>query len=652
MSRPSVVAALGFVALVAGSSLTGADDGWNPFKEKDQPRRSRQQSAPADQAAPMPAMDGVDTRPWDRPAAEDPRSRPPGFAPSANEQLAPWSQGPATVDRSTSGLIPEDIVQRGELQPVTAAESAGPVTGLSAGAMGSSLPSAAWQGLDMARLPELIAPLSIPPRSAALADMWRRLWSEEALASPASSRSAPGATPAASLAAVRIEALYRSGLIADLQRTIEASPAASTDAVSGLLYARTRLLLGNQDAGCSQVKGLQRAQATLPRAARHDFLLLAALCGAAGRDAGAAGLAADLLRAESVVAPIALAALDAVSLGASEAPKPPAAKRLSLLDYRFLELARAERMPGLVAAAEPALLSVLATSAADAATRVLASEAALSLHSIRPSDLADAYRAASTQPSASAEPSADRLELPLRRAGLFKAFEAERTPQKKTRLARTLLDEIRRARGPYLQAAAMLAPGIEGLQPAPEIGWFAETAIEINLAAGRFDVVRRWAEPPLNERYGSLRHWLVLTDIADSKMRGRRGEDLGSAEQFAVRGRLSPELMHRLVTVLDALDYQIPIPLWEAASRSPQPSSGHLPETGILSQLQEASAKREHARLVLTAMRALGPDSGEIAHMIALGDTIRALKRAGLEGDARRLGLEALFAGWPRAAHN
>ena len=34
--------------------------------------------------------------------------------------------------------------------------------------------------------------------------------------------------------------------------------------------------------------------------------------------------------------------------------------------------------------------------------------------------------------------------------------------------------------------------------------------------------------------------------------------------------------------------------------------------------------------------------------MIALGDAIRALKRAGLEADARRLGFEALFAGWPR----
>ena len=240
----------------------------------------------------------------------------------------------------------------------------------------------------------------------------------------------------------------------------------------------------------------------------------------------------------------------------------------------------------------------------------------------------------------------------MRRAALFKAIEAERTPQRKTRAVRSLLDEARRS-GHYMQTAAMLSGAIAELVPAPEIGWFAETAVEINLAAARYDAARRWAEPQTPaERYGGLRHWLVLIDVADAKWRGQRGEHLADAEQFAVRGRLGAELMHRLVTVLDALDYQIPIPLWEQASRSPQPGGGHLPETGVLSQLQDAARKKEHGRTVLLAMRTLGPDSGDTAHMIALGDTIRALRRAGLETDARRLGLEALFSGWPRQASN
>jgi hypothetical protein len=302
--------------------------------------------------------------------------------------------------------------------------------------------------------------------------------------------------------------------------------------------------------------------------------------------------------------------------------------------------------------AEPALLAALAGDTnADPAVRILAGEAAARLHVLSAAELAATYRAHAFPARALAEPLGEQLEPHVRRALLLQAVEAERTPQKKTRFARALLDEARRA-GLYMMAGAMLAVPVSSLQPAPEISWFAETAIEINLAAGRYQAVRGWAEPPSAERHGGLMHWLVLADVADAKWRGRRGESLGQVEQFAVRGRLAPELMHRMVTVLDALDYQIPIPLWEAASRTPQPSSGHLPETGVLSQLQDAARKKEHALTVLLAMRTLGPDNGETVHMIALGDAIRALRRAGLETEARRLGLEALFLGWPRLASN
>jgi hypothetical protein len=35
--------------------------------------------------------------------------------------------------------------------------------------------------------------------------------------------------------------------------------------------------------------------------------------------------------------------------------------------------------------------------------------------------------------------------------------------------------------------------------------------------------------------------------------------------------------------------------------------------------------------------------------VLALGDAVRALRRVGLEGDARRLALEALLPAWLRA---
>ena len=43
-----------------------------------------------------------------------------------------------------------------------------------------------------------------------------------------------------------------------------------------------------------------------------------------------------------------------------------------------------------------------------------------------------------------------------------------------------------------------------------------------------------------------------------------------------------------------------------------------------------------------------GPNAAEGANILALGDAVRALKRTGLEPDARRVAFEALFAAWPR----
>jgi hypothetical protein len=47
-------------------------------------------------------------------------------------------------------------------------------------------------------------------------------------------------------------------------------------------------------------------------------------------------------------------------------------------------------------------------------------------------------------------------------------------------------------------------------------------------------------------------------------------------------------------------------------------------------------------------MRTIGAGGPDAAHLLALGDTLRALRRVGLETDARRIGVEALYAGWPR----
>ena len=93
----------------------------------------------------------------------------------------------------------------------------------------------------------------------------------------------------------------------------------------------------------------------------------------------------------------------------------------------------------------------------------------------------------------------------------------------------------------------------------------------------------------------------------------------------------------------EALDYLVPM-LWDAANRIPQPTSGYLPETVVLTEianrLEEAGILAYHPYIV---MKALGPNGAANTNMIALGDSIPALEeRAGFDTDARRLGLEVL----------
>jgi hypothetical protein len=176
----------------------------------------------------------------------------------------------------------------------------------------------------------------------------------------------------------------------------------------------------------------------------------------------------------------------------------------------------------------------------------------------------------------------------------------------------------------------------------PQAASFAETGVRVAALAGDEQSAWAWVDAA-GER---LQGWQLL--LAASDPQGPRAEAaLAEGVELALKGGLPPPLLHRLVTVLDALDYDVPVPLWDEASKTPQPSDGDLPATGALTSLKQAAEAGEVGRTVLVAAAVLGPKGAKGAHLIALGDALRALKRVGLDAEARRLGFEALYAHWP-----
>ena len=575
----TIAGGLFFLGVLAGAA--SAQD-WSPFDPFNNPARG-QQKPPADEAP----------------------ERPPQARGNSDDVIRPLGDSGASA------------VERGDLTPVMAAD-------------GSGLPHELWQGLDVGTLSRLISEIDIPPHSPALHQLWMRLITSN-VAPP------EGGVTDQQFLALRLEILYRSGLLQEAAKALANMPAG--DPTVAIFAARNDIGLGAQDRGCEGLKA-GGTPAQLPKPVKADAALIAGYCSAVAGDAPGAGLAAELAREEGVKDSPGLQALDAMSMGGK--PQVVPGQEISLLDYRLIEAAGGTVDEAqVIKHAKASLLAALALDAqGEPALKLAAAEAAANLNAITPQQLADIYRG--QPPEGAVLSDATGTDTPQRRAALFVAAEKEGTPQKKVRLIRAFLDEAHRA-GFYLTALRMMAPGSNTIIAAPEIGWYAETGVEVALAAGSYD----------NGDAGpSLAHWLALIDIADGRAAAQREENLRHVEELAVLGRIDATLLHRLATVLDALEYNVPIPLWEAASRTPQPASGYLPETGVLSELQDAAKKHEFGRTVLLAMKTLGPNGAEGAHMIALGDSIRALKRAGLEPDAHNLGFEALFAGWPRAITN
>jgi len=524
----------------------------------------------------------------------------------------------------------EDLreIDRSELAPVMADD-------------GSDLPFELWRGLDVKTVQTLISEIEIPPRSPALHRLWLRLITSKG--SPPTS----GATDDHFLF-LCLEALYRSGLLEEASRALSRMPSASP--LIATLAARNQIGKGEKARGCAATRSGGPLTGNAPKSLKGLAALISGYCAAIDGDTAGAGLAAELAREQGLQDTGGIAALDAITLGTK--PVIQDKQRITLLDYRLIEAAGGIiDTTALLNHAAPSLLAAFALGPnTEPALKLAAAEAAAQFNAITPDALADIYRhqAATRQVPGGAAPAG------LSRAELFVAAEAERIPRRKVRLMRSFLDESRRA-GFYVTALRMIAPQSQSVAATPEIRKYAETGIEVAIAAGDYQRARSWARfasALAGAGSSNLNHWLALIDIADREAGSDRGASLAYIEDLAVRGRLDPTLLHRLATVLDALEDNVPIPLWEAASRTPQPPGGFLPETGVLSQLQDAAKKREFGRTVLLIMKTLGPNGAEGAHMIALGDSIRALKRAGLEADARRLGLEALLASWPRSPMN
>lgn len=236
-----------------------------------------------------------------------------------------------------------------------------------------------------------------------------------------------------------------------------------------------------------------------------------------------------------------------------------------------------------------------------------------------------------------------------KRALLYRALSYEKDPYKRSELIKAFWKSIEKA-GLNYPGARLLSKKIAQLPHVDTLRSFSETALIISLAASQFKYAANWAvfgSIHSDSSFQGLLHWMTLVEIAQiptpKKMR-----HLHVANNYSLNGQFNAEALHRLISALDALDYEIPHPLWTAASQSAQPAAGYLPEPGHLTRLVNTARNNHKAAGILMISIALGNSGPKDANVIATKEVIKALKKLGFVSYARRIAIETLLPVWPR----
>ncbi len=634
LAQRFVALTLGLVGVLISASAQAAEPSLklNPNRPViDVTREISRKAAPRRTVVPAVRRKRTQTRtvPEIRPTAQraNPTARP---VPSLTVEDVLRQELPPLEDASDGDVAPSrpDATKRQSRRPLRKRSRSVKV-----------LPDDAWRGVSMKRFEDISREYARRPRSRAVRDLWVRMFASSA-------RPPQGAYNAVSFEALRMQALYRLGAVQQIVDHADTVPEGAGYAILNILAAKSRIALGDEEAACASAKSLISEKGKVAESLQREFVEISVYCALRSDDRSRASLIMELSRDRGLDAPATFGVVDALTLG--RVPALPKGRRLALIPGKLLVLGGYKPKRRFFEIATPALLLAIAyNSEVPTAVRIEAAERAAEHGVLQPSGLRTVYLESGRTSGKGGS----------RAASMRKIAELARNRNASGRVlseARRLLDASRHGRL-YPVVAAMLGPDIGNLRQTRDAQTYAETAVEIAAASGQYDAAIGWAifgsaytSAGTGGEGRSLMHWQMPVNIADARRGTPRGAGLVPTERLALRGRFASDVLHRLVTVLDSLGYTVPIPLWNAASQSPQPAKGYLPKTGVLSDLARASKDRQIGHTLLLAIAALGPDGASKAHLIALGDSLRALRRAGLEDAAREIAFEMVFPIWPR----
>ncbi len=502
-------------------------------------------------------------------------------------------------------------------------------------------PNSLWHGSRRDRVTLLLPRLPVEARSPAMRSAALKL-----LLSPGEAPSGEAAENG-ELLRLRAEVLARMGEYDVAIALLRAAPSGDFEEAIAR-YDSDRMFLKHNFAGvCDQAR--RRIDLSLDPYWQRTLIF----CQSRDQEVEAASLGLDLLR-ESGSAPGAafvtlIDAMNGYREAALDSMPNPTPMLVSML--RVLNIPA----PGdALDVANPALLRVIAgTSDSDIALRLAAAEEAEAVGALPAESVGALYSEVVFSPKELANPieySAD-MTGPMARAILYQAILAEDVPTARAEAIGITLERAREE-GRFATMARALLPAMQVLPATREFAWFAAEAGRAYFAANRWEEAGRWFDVALAEsgtdleaQQAAVQLWpLVALSVEEKAI----NPDMLDAWWKFQGGPSDPTTRQRgalLLTLLTATGREISPVQWDGLLAGPLIEPGAVSSPALRYALSAAAVNGQIGESVLLALLGLGAGGPQNSGLATLGETISALRDAGLMRDAQAIAVEAALAG-------
>ncbi|HZH25908.1 MAG TPA: hypothetical protein VEY95_01885 [Azospirillaceae bacterium] len=599
-------------------------------------------------------------------AAAAQSGQPLRLGPPPPQRAAPAPMGQAPVDPAPVDQVPTDPAN----PPPAPAQASPTLLGVPPGTAGTSGSDAPPPGADIRSSGIQIVPLEDPGEAwTGLLDrlnggFGRRMWADTprptvdrllaalptGMASPAmrdlavrlllsQAAAPPGDEDIDAIDAKRVAKLVALGERRTVAELTARMPDALDNAEIARLAAESRLLAGDAEAACSDVRE------PASRFGGPDWIRITAVCHLVALDTAAALAELGALR-DLGVRDDAFFALADHLMGRGGTGAPPLANP-SPLHLAMANMAQLPLPADVLTARDPMRLSAVADNAhTDPAIRLVAVERLAAAGATNAETLAAAYEGVRfSLPELSAGPQATlRMDRPRARAFLYQAALRETSPTARADLLRRFIEAMEpgMATGPAGELAARRLA--EGLAPDRTYAALAPQLTTVLYATGErarpvpwHELALRAADADPGQALTAARLWplaavsgVVPPDGANGARRWRDAET--RADGQGASGRTAD-----VAALLSAAGVVLP----DAAGL---PTSGGEAAAADLGRLEAAARAGRLGETVLLSLAALGDAGPRGAPAAVSAAVVRALRAVGLEDEARAIAREAMLA--------